>query len=452
MNWRKPVMNLGFKLLGYDVFKNYHQLIRLEYAPKAKLDELQRELLGKLLRHAEVNVPYYKEILNDCGVIKGNDVKFENFDKIPVLTKDIIRQQGEKLHSVDKESRSWHSNSSGGSTGEPVVFVQDKDYHSWGWACRLYYNQMAGKLPGQRELKLWGSERDILHESEKLVTKLRRWGFNIKFLNSFNMTDEIMAHYVNKWNEFKPETVSAYTSSIYEFSRYIESSESDIYSPGSITCTAETLTEDTRSFIEDIFKCPVLNQYGSREVGVVACECKEKEGLHLFPLNNIVEILNNELKPCRAGEVGNIYVTTLHNYSMPFIRYNIGDMAVSSEKKCSCGRSFSVIEKVVGRSVEVFKTRDGKVVPSQFFIHFVGVVYNKGYIEKFQVIQEDYDRIVIKVIIKNKGKFKQHSPQVINSIKEVMGQGCEVKFEIVDKIPPSKSGKYQYTICRIPVN
>jgi len=298
----------------------------------------------------------------------------------------------------------------------------------------LLYNEWAGKRLGERELKLWGSERDIFEGAEKASTKLRRWGFNVVLLNSFAMSDEIMTKYVQVWNHFKPKMVWAYTSSVFEFAEFIRRSGLKIFSPNSIVCTAETLTEQVRTFVQEVFRCPVLNQYGSREVGIVGCECLKREGLHTFHLHNKVEILDDNLQPCKVGQTGNIYVTALHNFSMPLIRYDIGDMAIPAEKQfCSCGRVWPLIQSVTGRTSDHFKTRDGRLIHGEYFTH---LFYGKDEIKKFRVIQHDYENVEILVEINEKIKF-------------VLGDSCKISFNEVDEIPGASSGKYRYTISEI---
>jgi phenylacetate-CoA ligase len=450
LNWRKTVLRVAAVVLGRRMFEHFEYLKKIEYERPEMLARLQDEKLSGLLMHAHANVPYYHKILEDAAVIKNGKVCLENFQRIPVLTKDIIRNQGENMYSKDYQKRSWFHNSSGGSTGEPVRFIQDRNYKDWSLACGYYFNYMAGKDVGEPELKLWGSERDILKGSEKLSSRINNLLFNVEMLNSFLMSEKNLKDYVSRWNLIRPKSVNAYTSSVYDFARYIKGAGIKIFRPEVIICSAETLTPDVRNLIEEVFGCPALNHYGSREVGVIACECLKKEGLHTFPLNTKMEILDESLRPCPPGQMGNVYVTTLDNLSMPLIRYGIGDMAIPAKiTKCSCGRGAPLIETVVGRHIEVFKTRDGKIVPGEFFIHFVGVVYNKGIVKKFQVVQKNYDYILIKAVLLDNQKFAETIPALVDSIRKVMGQDCKVEFEYVDDIPPTKSGKYLYTISEL---
>jgi len=446
LNWRKPVFHAAMSLAGYSAGRHLRFLKSVEYESPEELLRLQEEKLCRLLEHAGRNVPYYRRILSEAGAIKNNRAVLENFTAIPPLTKTIIRREGENLYSADYRRRRWYFNTSGGSTGRPVRFLQDRHYQSWGLACRFYYNLMAGKDVGEPELLLWGSERDVFGQKEKFSTALRRWIFNKMVLNSFMMSTESMTNYARLWNSFKPKLVWAYTASIFEFARFIRETNTAIAAPASIICTAETLTGEVRSFVEDVFGCPVLNQYGSREVGVIACECRHKEGLHVFSVNNKIEILDDDLQPCRPGRMGRVFVTGLNNYSMPLIRYCIDDTAVVSDKKiCSCGRTWPLIAAVTGRVSDHFRTRDGKLIHGEYFAH---LFYDKVDIRKFRVIQHDYEDI--EILAESDGTIStQTVADLEDGIKRVIGQDCRVSFRQLDQIQPGPAGKHRYTISHV---
>ena len=222
LNWRKAVLRVAAVVLGRKMFEHFEYLKKIEYERPKMLARMQDEKLGGLLMHAHANVPYYHKILEDAAVIKNGKVCLENFQRIPVLTKDIIRSQGENMYSKDYQKRSWFHNSSGGSTGEPVRFIQDRNYKDWSLACGYYFNFMAGKDVGEPELKLWGSERDIIKDSEKLSSRINNLLFNVEMLNSFLMSEKNLKDYVSRWNLIRPKSVNAYTSSIYDFARYIK--------------------------------------------------------------------------------------------------------------------------------------------------------------------------------------------------------------------------------------
>ena len=201
-----------------------------------------------------------------------------------------------------------------------------------------------------------------------------------------------------------------------------------------------------RNLIEEVFKTRVFNRYGSREVPALACSCRENNELHENIFTRYIEILDKNLKPCRPGHIGEVYVTTLNNYSMPLIRYKILDMAVPSKKKqCSCGRGMPLIEKVVGRTVNLFKTKKGELIDG---LYFNTTIWKRKWAHSYQIIQEDYDSVLYKVKI-NEKPGESELKEIESSVKRVMGKDCSVKFEFVDKIEPTKSGKHLYTISKI---
>jgi len=450
MNINK-LLSLGLlKLDGSQLPSVLKFLKEKEYESLEHNKKIQEELLKKLLIHCYENIPYYTDVLTDCDVIVNGEVNLANFSNIPVLTKEIIREHFEDLKSKDLGKRKWSLNTSGGSTGEPVKFLEDKASWDYGMAGKWFFSTFAGKDIGDKEIKLWGSERDIMKGSIGFKAKMKNMIFNRILLNAFRMSETNMKEYVIRINKNKPVLIESYVQSIYELSKYIKNNNLEVCSPKGIITSAGTLYPEYQKSIEEVFKTKVYNRYGSREAGDIACSCEKDTGLHLNTFNQYIEILNDNLEHCTPGEFGQVYVTTLHNYAMPLIRYQIGDIAVPAKnEQCSCGRGLPLIEKVEGRVMSVFKTREGKIIPGEFFIHFIGVVFNEDFISKFQVIQEDYNSIKIKVILRDKIGFDTGKNKIINSIKKVMGQDCRVEFEFVDTIESTKSGKYLYTICEI---
>ncbi|MGA2323253.1 MAG: phenylacetate--CoA ligase family protein [Sedimentisphaerales bacterium] len=449
MNWRKPIVYCLLYASGSKIPQHLRSYKKYEHLGRGELKQLIDNKLRDLLVYAYHNVPYYNEILKQAGVVDNESIRLEGFTDIPVLTKLIIRQQGENLYSKEHKKRRSYKNTSGGSTGEPVTIIQDKNYSDRNIANTIYFKSFGGQDIGEKELRLWGSERDLM-DKEKLSVRLKNWLFNRTELNAFKMSKEDMAQFVNKVNRVRPKWIESYVQAAAEFSRFIKENNLSIISPRGVLTSAGTLYPQMQQMIEDVFKCRVFNRYGSREVGSIACSCEKNEGLHVSVWNNYLEILDDNLRPVKPGGVGRIYVTNLNNYSMPLIRYQIGDIGVTAENpECSCGRKTPLIKGVMGRHMEVFRTKDGKIIPAEFFIHFIGVVYNEGYIRKFQVIQKDYDRIVIKAVVGDLQKFNEAKEKLVNSIRMVMGRDCVVEFELVDEIPFSASGKYLYTVSEL---
>lgn len=405
----------------------------------------QENYLKSLLLHAYRQVPYYNKIFTEISLVKNNEVDLSQFSKIPILTKEIIRNYHQELISRDCVTRKWYYNSSGGSTGEPIRFIQDDLYGRWGNATNKYYYQdiLAINQLKAKEAILWGSERELFEGSIGLKARISHWLTNTVFLNSFRMTEGDMERYINIIKRYKPDLIRGYAGSLYELCCYAARKNLSIYTPKIVVGEAETITNEMRTQIESVFGTKLYGVYGSRECGHMADECRN--GLmHMLTFNNHIEILDDYNHPVKEKEEGKVIVTNLHNYSMPFIRYDIGDMAVVWPNECKCGNPLPTLRKITGRITDGFILENGTTVPAEYFIHLIGVVCNKGFIRKFQVIQEDYKRVRI-LVIPERIIEEPEKKDIEDKIKLVMGEDCQIIWEFVDEIPKTQSGKYLYT-------
>ena len=429
INWRKPLIYILSFLQGSKRMEYYHQVLKYDKMSDEELKDLQIKKLSKLLLHAYENVPYYKKVLKEAGVMSKGDVNLDNFEKIPILTKEILRREYKNLKSKDIDSRNSFINHSGGSTGEPVKFIQDREYDDWNVGNKMFYKKKGGVELGEKELRLWGSERDFYGDKESSKIRFRNFIFNRKDLNAFTMTEENMFKYVETVNKYKPKWIEAYVQPIYEFALFIKKNNLEVFSPNGIITSAGTLYPDMQEVISEVFNTKVWNRYGSREVGDMAFGIRD---LKLSTWNHFVEV--NESK---NSDLGPILVTTLNNYSMPLIRYDIGDIAIQSSK-------WNFLERVEGRETTVIRNKEGKIIPSELFIHFLGVVMNEGVIKQFQLIQNDYEKITIKVVVLDGKSFKKSIPKLEELINKAIGYKCKIDWVKVDEIPKLKSGKYLY--------
>ena len=412
--------------------------------------DIQKDLLFNILKYSVNNVPYYQSVSKEENITLNRKNIFENIRKFPVLDKKILRNEFDNLTAENYDGK-YFKNTSGGSTGEPAIFLQDRNYFEKGQACKLLFDSWVGKKGGEKKLKLWGSERDILKGGQGWKAKLKEEFLNVKLLNTFRMSEQDMMKFVKEINKFKPKLIEAYVQSIYEFAKFIKNRKIEIYSPEGVITSAGTLYPEMKKLIEEVFNCKVLNRYGSREVGDVACSCNKDRGLHINLFNNYVEILDDNLKPCTPGQMGKIYVTTLNNYSMPLIRYDIGDVAVPSDKICSCGRGLPLIESVKGRTNSIIKTKkgvfDSVAISALLYFYKEGVPFQS--FSKYQIIQKSLNKIIFKVIIKDKQRWKDEKKIIKKKFMKTLGKDCKIRWEFVDEIKPTKSGKYQYIISEV---
>jgi len=398
--------------------------------------KMASEYLEDIQQYSLSNVPYYK-------------LNYTNLVKFPPLTKDVIRASFTELTSKRIADLNYKENTSGGSTGIPVKFLQDSEYDQFvGYALKYWYNEILGYDLGElRKLMIWGSEKDLLQWNGDWKKRLSGIFTQTRYVNAFSLSERDLKRCVKLINSYRPEMIRGYANSLVEVANYIEKNHTKIYKPLFIVSSAETLTDEMRSKIKSVFGCPIYDLYGSRECGALAGECREGN-LHIFSFNHHVEVVNSQGVEVNPGEMGTVLVTTLHNHAMPLLRFEIGDFAVKGPAQCKCGNPLPTLQRISGRISNSFIKADGTIIHGEFFTH---LFYNRNWLRQFQVVQEKYDEIKIYISLNPDSALPDQDRQEINThIRKVMGSECRIEYFFVEVIPKSPQGKFLFTYSKVP--
>lgn len=423
----------------------------LHSSNRDKLLEYRTKKIEKILVHCFINVPYYTRLFSRLGIKNTSDIDVTLIERLPILTKNDIRDNFDLLTSIDSNNRKTYKNSTGGSTGEPLVVLQDKDYSDWSEAVTSVFHGYAGYNFGNKVLYLWGSERDSLYGNETFLVNLKRKYRNEKWLNTFKLDDDLIERYLLEIDRWSPDLIIGYADSLFAIAKYAINNKIKLEGRFKVVSSAGTLFPEYRKVIKSVFRGNVYNRYGTRELGNIAFECEQHDGLHISMSTHHVEILSDDGHTLTEGEDGNIIVTTLTNYSMPLLRYKVGDMGVLTKKECRCGRSTDRIVDISGRSSDMIKINGGIISPF-FIIHLFGVVHNPQWLEKFQVIQQSEKVFIIKLVINNdfdKTKVIRETTPITKDLERVLGPDVNINYTVVDEIQNTESGKYRYVVCEI---
>ncbi len=441
-NWRQEAYFAYHRINGGSLGRIYR---RLEADDRARTWESDRtENLRRLLSHAATSVPYYAALLPGSEAEAAAD-PIATLRRLPPLTKETIRSRFGDLCSRDIAARGSYEQTSGGSTGEPVRLIQDAHFRDAELAVAMLYSTWAGHRYGEPEVWIWGSERDIRDGSVGARSRLESRLARRSYYNAFRMTPETMRDCLDRLRRDRPKLIVAYAHTLDDLAAFALREGIGVAPQRAIICTASTLHPAMRERIEGVFGCRAFNQYGSREVGDIAGECGRHQGLHLLPWMNFVEIVDEDLNPVAAGEEGRVLVTSLCNYSMPLIRYEIGDRArlvPEEEPPCPCGRRGPRIAEVVGRVGDTFVALDGSHVASGYFVH---LLFFRDFIERFQVVQRAPSLVVYRLVTSFR-PAPEELEEITKETRAVMGSSCEVQFEFPDDLRPSASGKFRYTV------
>lgn len=421
-------------------------LRRFEFVSLEEVQQKQFQSLQRLLATACENTPYYQRLFSRLG-IRASDIRSPNdFERVPVLTKSTLQNQGHELINDTNDAAGRRPNMTGGSTGKPVRFYQDDSYWSFARASQWFVESWWGIYPGDRTASIWGCDRDIpeMGWKERLRVSIEQ----IRTCNAFALSESRMSDFGRMLVRWKPRYITGYASALELFSRFLLTRKDLIIRPRAVKSTAEVLRDSQRCVIEEAFQAPVYNFYGSREINNLAAECPAHKGMHANSLGRYIEIVDEKGKSVPAATPGRIVITDLTNFAMPFVRYQIEDIGIWRGASCSCGRPFPLIERVWGRSSDFVSTPQGKLIHGEFFTH---LFYGISNIREFQVVQSGSMEICVDVVLTS-GSTTFSSEEVLRQISQAMGSGVQCRLRVVDRIERPSSGKHRFTISHVPTS
>ena len=416
-------------------YRDYNK--RIEAMASEDPQAMSERHLQRLLHYAGKHSAYFSELLSGSGEIHS----------LPVLTKATMRDRFDDIRTAP-ESTTAYRNSSGGSTGRPATIIQDAHYASWSNATQGYYfREVLGvEMNAVKNLWLWGSERDSLQLKDRGIRgKVANFLNNRAFLNTFEADEERWLEYIDAIRRYRPHYLAGYAGSLYQIAQVARRHNIRMYKPKFVYSSAETLRDFMRDEIEEQFGTKVYDYYGSREVGAIAGECAQGNR-HVFVMNNLVEVFDEDDRPVEAGIEGRLVITCLHNYSFPMIRYDIGDVGALASEPCKCRSRLPYLSSLSGRITDHFILESGKLVHGEFVTH---LFYFRDWVDQFQVDQLEHDRLRIRVVRRSE-VVKGDMSDIENKIRLVMGEDFKLDWEFVDSIDKTPQGKFIFTRCLIP--
>lgn len=430
-------------LKGRRTLQHWRAFEESQWWPRERLEEFQLCALQALLKHAYETSPHYRNTWQQMGLHPQEIRTFADFGHISLLTRDIIREHRTALRTT--QPMKLISKSTGGSSGVPLHFDLDTGSNDRRTALMYRGYRWGGGEPGTKQLHIWGGALSSLPAWKKRKMGWHNWLDRKTILNCFDFTSEMMPRHLARLNATRPEVIIAYTNPLYEFARYLAQTCQKVWSPRGIIVGAEKLHPFQRELVQQVFQAPVFETYGSREFMLIGAECEHHTGLHLSHENLYVEILTDDGQPAAPGQEGNVVITDLFNYGMPFIRYVNGDRAVAGWDMCPCGRGLPLMKQVTGRTLDILVTPDGKRVPGEFFPH---LFKDFDEIQRFQVVQERPETFLIRLVAPQLNSDREH--QLLQLIREGTGNVIQLELQKVPEIPLTKMGKLQVVINRLP--
>jgi len=424
--------------LGQHVRSRLDELLRFQWASAAEIDAYRARRLRALVQFSGERVPFYRSALAARGIRAGEITGLDDLPRLPVLTKQDLRERFQELLVERFRGRTYEMKSSG-STGVQTTVLIDKACNDEVFATQLLFWSWGGFAMGQPHLQTGMS----LNRGP--VKQLKDALFRCTYQSAFDLTDATLEAVLRRIDRGHIRALFGYASSIYVIARFlakrgVERKMDCIFTWG------DSLFPHYREVIERVFLCPVNDCYGLGEGLQCAAQCEHHDALHEAMHGVVVEIVDHQGLPVPEGQLGRVVVTRLTPGPMPLIRYDTGDVAYFVGGACACGRALRRISRIQGRATDVVTTPGGDRLIVHFFTQIFEMIPE---IAQFQVRQERPEEITI-LYVKGSG-FEE---SILERVRSELAANCvqppEIRFTAVADIPLEQSNKRRFVISKVP--
>lgn len=419
----------GFRSLGYFALdylrgsKIIKNLKDIDNKMNKKTDRLSE--LPNLLKYVKINVPYYRNV---------DETDLLNF---PVVKKNDIMENFNSFQSKEYSDVNLHWVSTSGSTGVPFKANQNIEKRNRTIADLLYVHNKNGWHLGDKYvyLRAWISKYS--------VAKLRVFLQNYIAVDIVNFDDEQKESFRELLKtDKKIKVVLGYASAMENFVHYLEKKGDDksMFNIKAIFTVSDNLSDSAKNKLEKMFGCPVINRYSNEELGVLAYTPAYSNTFSLNTASYHFELLKlNSDEPTEPGEIGRLVITDLYNQSMPFIRYDTGDLATSNEKDRN---HITHLTSFQGRVADVIRDTGGNIITAPIVSNYLADFYN---MKKYQLIQYGEMEYELKVVCDTES---YNISEFLKECKRFLGDKAIINVKHVENIPVEKNGKYKTIINR----
>lgn len=428
-----------FRLLYY-----LHDMSRKAHLNPAALREHQNKRLRKLVKYAYDNVPFYKQKLKEKGLKPSDIATVKDLKKLPIIRKQEINNN-QSIISQEFNVHDLQVLSTSGSTGQPLKIYISKVEDDYRKAKHLLANIICGQKPRDRYVAITAPSH-----FKQVPQLLRTLSFYDRtFISVFDGIDQ----QISTLERIKPKIIAGYASSLLLLAQELEKRELTHFSPKFILSGAELLDGLARTTIENAFHAPIFDQYAIMEFDRIAWQCQERLQYHIDSYALITEFVDQDGEEVAKGERGEIICTSLFNYSMPFIRYSVGDIGIPSDDVCACGLPLPLMKVIEGRKDSLLVLPDGRLLSPRTFTVAMNMSKLIGHIAHFRVIQKKRDNFTLHIKRKDeliekvtmKNDLVKHLEKMLNVEEGELT--FDVKFH--DTIPLDKNGKFNAVVSEL---
>jgi len=400
----------------------------------------QRQKQWSIARYHYKNNPFYRKKI-------GNNFP-EKWEDLPIMEKSDYQVDLEKLLSKGYTRKNIYIANTSGSSGHPFFFAKNQEAHAMSWALIKDRYSWHGLKLNSKQARFYGIP---LKTTSKVQEHIKDWMINRVRFQIFDLSDEILEKYLLRFTKIKFEYIYGYTNSLVLFARYLIDNKIILIDicPSLKLCipTSETVTKEDREILVKGFGLNVVNEYGVSEVGGIVAFEDNNSNWVLSAETQYVEILDQDNNLLENNKGGKVVITDLHNKTMPFIRYNVGDIGVSSEYTIK--GKYPVLQKLLGRTNDNIRLPSGRVSPGLTFYYISrSILESSGVLKEFIIRQSALDTFEFDVVC-DRDFYENEVKEIENQMDIYLEPGLKLKIHRVPKISRPSSGKIKHFYSEI---
>ena len=430
------------------MFALLYQIEQASRGTAEALEAAQFRQLAELLGHAAQNVPFLQPRLKSAFSAFDAESIAANWHALPPLTRQELQEAAATLYAyrIPKTHGRLMDWSTSGSSGTPVLGRKTElsmsFWHAVDMREVLWHNlDLSGRLVAIR--------RDRSPQSIDGVRHQPAWGPELG--NAFNtgpctqldtrMSSERQLHLLG---ELEASCLATHPSVVEELARICLAQNIRLPHLKSVRTFGEALPPDLHDLVSETWGAKLSDTYSSQEAGIIALQCPEHRHYHVQSATIKVEVLHPDNTQCQPGETGRIVVTPLHNFAMPLLRYEQGDMAEVG-RQCSCGRAEMVLTRIFGRQRQMMRMADGSrrhvAGGTKRFTGFPSII-------RGQLAQVAFDTIELRLVVRAP-LTEAEEDELHRRIEDDVGAELFLRVVYLDDLPRSEGGKFETFRCEV---
>lgn len=428
-SFRRLLAPKVYKGFGIDIFAKMEWLNQAGQWPMKSRDAWRLSKLNALIDHCWKNVPFYNHYWSDYGLKNAPLQHVEQLAEYPLVPRDVFKAHRQEAIATCLTSIPHKRDSTGGTTGSPLQYLQDLELHALRYACQMIGWGFAGYRFGDEVFVVSGGS--LMPGNRTIRNRARSWLESKRGLYCLQMDEELARSCWTEMKRQKTKIIVGYPSTITLMCSALKRQGLALLGLKAVITTAEMLLPQYRRTIEEFTGVKVFDHYGCNDGGLLSYECELHAGLHYNDLESVLEIVG-----ANQEGMGELAITNLWNRSMPFVRYVNGDLISLKSGLCPCGRKYPLIGKVEGRTADILTFSNGKNLTGPG----ATLIFKDLKVDAWQIVQVGPETMEIRV--RSSETLPAGQEEYIRRVlAQHLGLECRIMIKYVDALSVTRGGK-----------